>query len=100
MVTGCYSFFAGADIIGINCFYDPDVCLKTMRDMKQGLDKAGLKCHLMVQPIGYKTPECMDNNSPASKMGMTGLAEFPYGRTVIHVYPSLSLSRQTFFGSS
>ena len=80
MVTRC-SLFAGADIIGVNCFYDPDVCLKTMRDMKQGLDKAGLKCHLMVQPIGYRTPECTDNN-PASKMGMTGLAEFPYGRTV------------------
>ena len=65
--------------MGINCFFDPDVCLKTMKAVKEGLDKAGLKRHLMVQPIGYRTPECMDHNNPASKTGFTGLAEFSLG---------------------
>jgi len=46
--------------------------------MKEALEKAGLKCHLMVQPVGYKTPECLDHNNHASRMGMTALAEFPY----------------------
>ena len=50
-----------------------------MAAMKEALDKAGLKRHLIVQPVGYKTPECMDHNNHASKMGMTALAEFPYG---------------------
>lgn len=71
--------FAGADIIGVNCFYDPDVCLKTMKAMKEALEKAGLKRHLIVQPVGYRTPECLDHNNPASKIGMTGLEEFPFG---------------------
>jgi len=69
---------AGADIVGVNCFYDPDVCLKTMRTMKEALEKAGLKRHLIVQPVGYRTPECLDHNNPASKIGMTGLEEFPF----------------------
>ncbi|KAL9986130.1 hypothetical protein ACROYT_G000217 [Oculina patagonica] len=67
----------GADIVGINCFFDPDVCLKTMKVVKESLDKAGLKRHLIVQPIGYRTPECMDHHNPASKTGFSGLAEFP-----------------------
>lgn len=78
--AGC--LFAGADIIGINCFYDPDVCLKTMKAMKEALEKAGLKRHLIVQPVGYRTPECLDHNNPASKIGMTGLEEFPFGMKV------------------
>ncbi|XP_078378885.1 betaine--homocysteine S-methyltransferase 1-like isoform X1 [Oculina patagonica] len=68
---------AGADIVGINCFFDPDVCLKTMKVVKESLDKAGLKRHLIVQPIGYRTPECMEGDNPASKTGFSGLAEFP-----------------------
>ena len=69
----------GADIVGINCFYDPDVCLKIMATMKEALEKAGLKRHLMVQPIGYRTPECMDHSNHGIKAGFTGLAEFPFG---------------------
>lgn len=70
---------AGADIVGINCFYDPDVCLKTMAAMKAALEKAGLTRHLMVQPIGYKTPECLNDTTQATcHMGYTGLAEFPF----------------------
>ena len=77
ILSGC--LFAGADIVGINCFYDPDVCLKTMKVMKEALEKAGLKRHLIVQPIGYKTPECLDHHNHASRAGMSGLAEFPFG---------------------
>lgn len=69
---------AGADIIGVNCFYDPDVCLETMKIMKEALEKEGLKRHLIVQPVGYKTPECLDHSNPAGRTGMTGLAEFPF----------------------
>ncbi|CAH3139041.1 unnamed protein product [Pocillopora meandrina] len=69
---------AGADMIGVNCYYDPDVCLETMKIMKQALEKEGLKRHLIVQPMGYKTPECLDHTNPARRMGITGLAEFPY----------------------
>ncbi|KXJ18991.1 betaine--homocysteine S-methyltransferase 1 isoform X2 [Exaiptasia diaphana] len=65
---------AGADVIGVNCYFDPDVCLQTIRIMKEALDEAGIKKHLITQPIGYKTPECMDGKS---KLGMTGLDEFP-----------------------
>ena len=76
----CFPYFsAGADMIGVNCYYDPDVCLETMKIMKQALEKEGLKRHLIVQPMGYKTPECLDHTNPARRMGITGLAEFPYG---------------------
>ncbi|WP_395239393.1 homocysteine S-methyltransferase family protein, partial [Salmonella sp. s54412] len=32
---------AGADIIGINCHFDPFVCIEAVRKMKEGLAKAG-----------------------------------------------------------
>lgn len=50
-----------------------------MAAMKEALEKAGLKRHLIVQPVGYKTPECLDPNNKGSKIGMTWLAEFPFG---------------------
>ena len=74
-------FVLGADIIGVNCFWGPEVCLKAMAAIKEALEKAGLKRHLIVQPIGYKTPEFLDDSSNGEiKKGMTGLAEFPFGR--------------------
>ena len=63
---------AGADIVGVNCHFDPFVCLDTMRLMKGGLDAAGLKPHLMVQPLAFRTPD-------ASKQGFIDLPEFPFG---------------------
>ena len=48
--------------------------------MKAALEKAGLKRHLVIQPIGYKTPECLDDTMKATcQKGFTGLAEFPFG---------------------
>lgn len=79
--TSPLPFVLGADIIGVNCFWGPDVCLKAMAAIKEALEKAGLKRHLIVQPIGYKTPEFLDDSSNGEiKKGMSGLAEFPFGR--------------------
>ena len=35
------SAFLGADLIGINCNYDPETTVKTIKMMKEGLDRAG-----------------------------------------------------------
>ncbi|XP_073322138.1 betaine--homocysteine S-methyltransferase 1-like [Pagrus major] len=62
---------AGADIVGINCHLDPLTCIRTVKLMKEGLEKAGLKAHLMVQPLGFHTPEC-------NLGGYTSLPEYPF----------------------
>ncbi len=64
---------AGADIVGINCHLDPLTCVRTVKLMKEGLEKAGLKAHLMIQPLGYLTPEC-------NLGGYTSFPEYPFGR--------------------
>merc|ERR1719422_241381 len=43
-----------------------------MRLMKKALDDAGIKVHLMVQPLAYITPD-------AKKQGFIDLPEFPFG---------------------
>lgn len=63
---------AGAEIVGVNCHFDPFISIQTMRLMKEGLDKAGLQAHLMVQPLGFHTPDC-------GKQGFIDLPEFPFG---------------------
>ena len=45
--------------------------------MKEALDKEGIKKHLMIQPIAFKTPECYH-----TEYGFTGLQEFPFGKSV------------------
>jgi len=62
---------AGADVVGINCHFDPQVCLEGMRVMKKALDDAGLHPHMIVQPLGYHTPD-------ATKQGFIDLPEFPF----------------------
>ncbi|XP_059193273.1 betaine--homocysteine S-methyltransferase 1-like [Centropristis striata] len=62
---------AGADIVGINCHLDPLTCVRTVKLMKAGLEKAGLKAHLMIQPLGFHTPECNFG-------GYTSLPEYPF----------------------
>uniref|UniRef100_A0A8C2IG27 Betaine-homocysteine methyltransferase n=1 Tax=Cyprinus carpio TaxID=7962 RepID=A0A8C2IG27_CYPCA len=49
---------AGADIVGVNCHFDPMTCVKTVAMMKAGVEKAGLKAHYMTQPLAYHTPDC------------------------------------------
>ena len=67
---------AGADVVGINCHFDPFVCLEGMRKMKDALDAAGIKVHLAVQPLAYMTPD-------ASKQGFIDLPRVPLRCVVI-----------------
>ena len=67
---------AGAKIIGINCNFDPFLCLETLKEMKSALDEAGLSVHLMAQPLGYRTPD-------VDRYGWTTLPEYPYGMSLI-----------------
>ncbi|XP_078071103.1 betaine--homocysteine S-methyltransferase 1 [Mustelus asterias] len=62
---------AGADLVGVNCHFDPTTCLKTMKLMKEGLEAANLKAHLIVQPLAFHTPDC-------NKQGFIDLPEFPF----------------------
>lgn len=39
---------AGADIVGINCHYDPFVVLKTVKMMIEAVKKAGLKVSILL----------------------------------------------------
>ncbi|XP_033640100.1 betaine--homocysteine S-methyltransferase 1-like isoform X1 [Asterias rubens] len=64
---------AGADVVGVNCMYDPTITLKTLALMKRGLEEAGLKAYLMAQPVGYHTTEV--ENDPR---GYVALPEFPF----------------------
>lgn len=84
----CSFFFAGADIVGINCHLDPLTCVRTVKLMKEGLEKAGLKAHLMIQPLGFHTPECNFG-------GYMCLPEFPFGQCFVSLsaFSCSSLSR-------
>jgi len=62
---------AGADIVGVNCHFDPFVSLEALKKMKAGLDAAGLHPYLMCQPLAYHTPD-------AGKQGFIDLPEFPF----------------------
>ncbi|PWA19728.1 hypothetical protein CCH79_00007059 [Gambusia affinis] len=62
---------AGAQIVGVNCHFDPLTCVKTVKMMKEGVEKAGLKAHYMVQPLAYHTPDC-------NCQGFIDLPEFPF----------------------
>lgn len=62
---------AGADIVGINCHFDPFVTLDGMKKMKAALDASGLKPFLMTQPLGFHTPD-------AGRQGFIDLPEFPF----------------------
>ncbi|XP_071962030.1 betaine--homocysteine S-methyltransferase 1-like isoform X2 [Antedon mediterranea] len=64
---------AGADIIGTNCMYDPAIALKTLKMMKDTLDKNDLKVFLMTQPVGYHTQEIEKDTR-----GYFALPEFPF----------------------
>ena len=64
---------AGAPIVGVNCLFDPFLCLETVREMKAALDRAGLRPYLMAQPLGYKTPD-------TGSYGWITLPDYPFGR--------------------
>eukprot|EP00794_Sanderia_malayensis_P010090 gene10090-11120_t len=62
---------AGADIVGINCHFDPQISLAAVAEIKKGIEGAGLKRHLMVQPLGFQTPD-------VNSQGFIDLPEFPF----------------------
>ncbi|XP_023585224.1 S-methylmethionine--homocysteine S-methyltransferase BHMT2 isoform X2 [Trichechus manatus latirostris] len=62
---------AGASIVGVNCRFGPSTSLRTMKLMKEGLQAAGLKAHLIVQSLGFHTPDC-------GKGGFLDLPEYPF----------------------
>ncbi|CAH1241571.1 BHMT [Branchiostoma lanceolatum] len=64
---------AGADVIGLNCLFDPNTSLKTMELMKTELDKRGLSPYLMMQPLGFHCPE-VENEDEGYQM----LPECPF----------------------
>jgi len=61
-------------MVGVHCHFGPEQLLDAMELVKEGLEEAKLKCHMMVQPIAYVTPD-------ASKQGFIDLPEFPFGKT-------------------
>nr|XP_058963591.1 betaine--homocysteine S-methyltransferase 1-like [Pocillopora verrucosa] len=61
----------GADIIGVNCLFDPDSCLQTVQMMKDALNASGMLRPLMVQPVAYKTTD-------ADRRGILSLPENPF----------------------
>nr|XP_006981832.2 S-methylmethionine--homocysteine S-methyltransferase BHMT2 isoform X2 [Peromyscus maniculatus bairdii] len=63
---------AGANIIGVNCRFGPWTSLQTMKLMKKGLGDSGLQAHLMMQCLGFHTPDC-------GKGGFVDLPEYPFG---------------------
>ena len=48
---------AGAQIVGVNCLFDPFITLEVMRKMKEALDAFELSPYLMAQPNGYRVPD-------------------------------------------
>ena len=62
---------AGADLVGLNCLFDPFIMLDCMKIMKDAMDKEGLHPFLISQPLGYRDPD-------AGHFGWVDLPEFPY----------------------
>ncbi|UUT40559.1 hypothetical protein [carnivorous sponge associated iridovirus] len=83
---------AGANVVGVNCHFDPYASLDTMQIMKDALEDANLlnkgspkvgkgkqappshvnrKVYLMCQPLAFHTPD-------AGRQGFIDLPEFPF----------------------
>ena len=58
----------------MNCKFDPATSMEALRLMKEALDKEGHHPHLMIQPVGYHTPD-------AGRTGFQSLPELPFGET-------------------
>lgn len=79
--------------MGINCHFDPETCVKTVKMMKEGVEKAGLKAHYMCQPLAYHTPDC-------NCQGFIDLPEFPFSMYTPTFNPSIQmLTRKTIIHS-
>eukprot|EP00112_Aurelia_sp_Birch-Aquarium-sp1_P002081 Seg1226.9 transcript_id=Seg1226.9/GoldUCD/mRNA.D3Y31 product="Betaine-homocysteine S-methyltransferase 1" protein_id=Seg1226.9/GoldUCD/D3Y31 len=61
---------AGADVIGLNCCFDPDQVIAGVKTMKVSLEKAGYQKHLISQPVAFWMTD-------ADKSGYDGIPEYP-----------------------
>lgn len=57
--------------------------------MKEGLQAAKLKAHLMSQPLAFHTPDC-------GKQGFIDLPEFPFGKIRVFFFNCMILFSQAF----
>lgn len=64
---------AGADIIGVNCGFDPDTTLKSIAMLREGLAEAGLSAYMMAQPCGFHCQEAVN-----LKKGFYNMPEYPF----------------------
>jgi len=62
---------AGANLVGVNCLFDPFVCLDVIKNMKAALDIFELSPYLMAQPLGYRVPD-------GGSFGWVEIPEFPF----------------------
>ena len=65
---------AGAHLVGVNCLFDPPVCLTVMARMKEALKEARLdSTYLMAQPVGWRSQSSPSpwsrDRSPDGKQG-------------------------------
>ena len=85
-----FPVFSGAEIVGVNCHFDPMTCVKAVKMMKDAVEKAGLKAHYMVQPLAFHTPDC-------NCQGFIDLPEFPFGS--VHYYTTIINHKSDFLKS-
>jgi len=62
---------AGATLVGVNCLFDPYICLDVLKSMKAALDAFELTPYLMAQPLGYRVPD-------GGSFGWVEIPEFPF----------------------
>merc|ERR1711982_139924 len=62
---------AGANLVGVNCLFDPFVCLDIIKSMKVALEAFELDPYLMAQPLGYRVPD-------GGSFGWVEIPEFPF----------------------
>jgi len=62
---------AGALLVGVNCLFDPFICLEVLKTMKVALDAFELTPYLMAQPLGYRVPD-------GGSFGWVEIPEFPF----------------------
>ena len=56
------------------------MCLQALSLMKEGLQAAGLKAHLIAQPVGFHTQDVGDH-----PLGYCALPEYPFGELFLRV---------------
>merc|ERR1711970_482287 len=61
---------AGANLVGVNCLFDPFVCLDVIKSMKVALKAFELEPYLMAQPLGYRV---LDAKRPADHPEKAGM---------------------------